>query len=525
MCTALSILRRHGILLPTLLLGAAPALVAQRFEDYAKRTSDVESGDRVGTSLAISGNVFVAGVPTADDNGFTSGALYVFRRSAVNGLWIEEAKLAPTSGPVHQELGESVSIDGEVIAASSSSGLGAVYVYRYDPGLETWDLEQRLAAPDAVPGDFFGSSVAVSGDVLAIGSEFDSSNSPTSGSVYIYEYDSGSGQWVPRSELYAPDPHQGDRFGNSVDLQGDALLVGALGHDGQGVLSGKAYVYRDPSGTGNFGLEDELQPGDLSGGEQFGSSVDLDADLAVFGCQYADLNGSDSGTVYVYRYDSVGMSWVPEDKLEPAEVDGGDLFGHAVAVSASKGIVLAGAPVDEIYGLFGGAVYVFGYQPGSETWELKEIATTSEHGPFDQLGSATAIEGDQAVLGAWREESVVLDGGAVYVITDADLRLTVSPDPLIVGQNGTFTVKGGAPDAPAQIFFSLQGLGLTPDLSWLVFFNLQNAKSKPFLNLTTNASGNAQLVRTVPNKVRNRTIWLQAAQLGRKTNVVEVFAQ
>jgi len=133
---------------------------------------DGQFGDLFGTSLSISGDVIVVGAVDAEDRGHDSGAAYVYRYNKAFGAWFQEQKLTASDGSALAEFGRSVSISGGVLLVSgfrdNTLGFrsGAVYVFRYVG--HQWVQQEKLTASDELPGDRFGRSISLSGDIALI---------------------------------------------------------------------------------------------------------------------------------------------------------------------------------------------------------------------------------------------------------------------------------------------------------------------------------------------------------------------
>jgi len=109
----------------------------------------------------------------------------------------------------------------------------------------TWTEQQKLMASDAAPLDGFGSSVSLSGDVAVIGApgdDDDTSSGQNAGSAYVFVR-SGT-TWTEQQKLLASDAAPGDEFGSSVSLSGDIAVIGApLDDTASGQEAGAAYVF------------------------------------------------------------------------------------------------------------------------------------------------------------------------------------------------------------------------------------------------------------------------------------------
>ena len=122
-------------------------------------------------------------------------------------------------------------------AHSGSNGSVYVYVRSYF----AWSLQQKIVASDGAKDDHFGVSVALLGDTLVVGANQDDDNGAQSGSVYIFVR-SGT-TWTQQQKIIANDGAMSDYFGSSVALTGNTLVVGAHRDDDKGIYSGSVYVY------------------------------------------------------------------------------------------------------------------------------------------------------------------------------------------------------------------------------------------------------------------------------------------
>lgn len=198
-----------------------------------------------GMSLAKSEGTLVVGSPGADDQGFESGAAYVFTKTA-DGDWLQEAKLlAPDVGT---QFARSVAAFGENLAvgttfADTADQGGSVYLYSRDEG--EWLLEQKLTA--AHPWQQFGGSLALSGTTLLVGAPGDNHAGSFSGAAYSFALTSAG--WREVKKLTAPDADWIDFFGGSLALSGNEAFVGAPNNapDG-GAPTGSVYVYHGVRG-------------------------------------------------------------------------------------------------------------------------------------------------------------------------------------------------------------------------------------------------------------------------------------
>ena len=106
---------------------------------------------------------------------------------------------------------------------------------------------QKLVPSDGAVSNYFGYSVAISGDgsTVVIGDYLDDDGGPNSGSVYIFTKQA-NGSYLQAQKLVAIDGATYDYFGYSVSISGDGstIIVGALQDDDKGVDSGSAYIFK-----------------------------------------------------------------------------------------------------------------------------------------------------------------------------------------------------------------------------------------------------------------------------------------
>lgn len=183
---------------------------------------------------------------------------------------------------------------------------GSAYVcYRNQRTSDNWGIVKKLLASDRAANDYFGTSLAISGTSMIVGA----TGHDGWGSAYVFVRDQGGADaWGQVKELVAGDAADGDHFGRSVAIDGDAVVVGAKFAD---ACQGSAYLYNlNQGGAGNWGEVRELSN---PGGDRFGSSVAIASDTTVVGApgQSASLEWAGGSGVTFARSDGV---WPPRDR-------------------------------------------------------------------------------------------------------------------------------------------------------------------------------------------------------------------
>jgi hypothetical protein len=351
----------------------------------------------------------------------------------------EQGKLTASDAVREQHFGTSVSISGDV-AVVGADGLGqyklypgAAYVFRHLGS--AWIQVQKLVASDTAAGDGFGAAVAVDGTTIMVAAH---DFAGYSGAVYVFEWEGTF--WVQRQKLVAPDPKPGGHFGWSVAVDGDIAAIGQYGDEFSGAdAAGAVCVFRR---TGTFGvLEQKLIPHDSvpRGYDFFGVSVAVNGNLIVGG---APLMNEGHGAAYVFRWN--GSTWVEEQKLASSPSEWGGGFAKSVAVWGDTTFV--GSPDNGAPNYLPGTVSVFRYN-GLSWLETQTLSASDGGPADFFGGSLSAYGNRLLVQAAGIPDPGTPFGVAyVYEFNGEQwvekLRLTARPD---VGQYGGYgKVASGA---------------------------------------------------------------------------------
>jgi hypothetical protein len=329
--------------------------------------SDAAVADEFGNAVAISGDTAVIGANGSNDAGSNSGAAYVFVRDHGGpDNWGEARKVTASDAAASDFFGFSVSISGDtaVIGAAfdddAGASSGSAYVFARDQGgPDNWGEVRKLTASDAAAVDRFGYSVAISADTAVIGVESDDDSGSGAGSAYVFARNQGGpDNWGVVRKLTASDAAAFDHFGFSVSISDDTAVIGAAFEDD---AAGSAYVFaRDDGGPDNWGEVRKLTASDADLGDRFGWSVTLDGDTMVVGAFSDDDVAGNAGSAYVFVRDQGGTdNWGEVRKLIASDAESGDFFGGSVAISGSAAVVGAFGNDDVCVFCDSGSAYVF----------------------------------------------------------------------------------------------------------------------------------------------------------------------
>lgn len=303
-------------------------------------------------------------------------------------------------------------------------------------------LDTYLKASNTGDADFFGSAMAISGDTLVVGAPgedggnagvdafpFDDSREDAGG-AYVLVREAGA--WTLQAYLKASNPDEFDRFGWSVAISGDTIVVGAPGEaswaggvDGDQSNNsmgnaGAAYVFVRDGGT--WTQQAYLKASNTQTNDEFAGAVSISGDTIVVGANREDsastgVNGTQgnaagsSGAAYVFVRD--GSSWSQQAYLKASNTEASDFFGTSVLVVDDTVVVGAIGEDSAATGMNGdqsdnsassaGALYVF-TRSGAD-WSQQAYLKSSNPGGGDNLGSSLALSGDTLVAGAAKESS------------------------------------------------------------------------------------------------------------------------
>jgi hypothetical protein len=324
-------------------------------------------------------------------------------------IWVEMQKLTPPGDAYGFNFGRSVGIDGDtaVVGALGEDGADAPAgaAYVYVRSGSAWAEQQKLVPGDGAADDGFGSAAALNGDTAVVAAPFDDDKGTNSGSAYVFVRVGST--WTLQQKLVASDGAAGDEFGRmSIALFGDTVLVGAYGDGDMGAYSGSVYVF---TRTGSvWAQQQKLTASDGTAYHWFGQSVSLYADTALIGAYGDDEKATDAGAAYVFV--RTGTTWTLQRKLTAGDSIPSLNFGSAVALSGDTALI--GANRDDDKGSSSGSAYVFLRQSGA--WSLQQKLVASDGVDNDYFGTSVALYGDRAVVGSYDDDKGE-NSGSAYV--------------------------------------------------------------------------------------------------------------
>ncbi len=290
------------------------------------------------------------------------------------------------------------------VVARAAGGRTATRSFRLDVVAPFGAEQPRWLAADGAADDLFGVSLDADGDEVVVGAINDDDLGSNAGAAYVFRFVAGA--WVEVAKLTASDGAVDDRFGHSVAIDGDVVMVSARDHDAFGEDSGAVYVFgRD----GDTWIEvQKLVGSDLLAGDRYGAAIAIDGDHALVGAERVDLVGQDSGAVYPLR--RIAGTWQTFDRIVPADAATGQRFGNQIDLSGANAVISAWG--DGEAALYAGAAYVFSFDAGG--WQQRGKLMASDAVVEDGFGNAVAIDGERVLVGAEYRYEGAPDVGAVY---------------------------------------------------------------------------------------------------------------
>ncbi|WP_100643641.1 hypothetical protein [Alteromonas facilis] len=372
--------------------------------------NDGKTDDHFGFGVDIDGTTVLVGAFKADINGLKdAGAAYVYALGD-NG-WYQQAKLVADPSFADDTLGGKVVIKNNVamlgVMRRDDKGQDSGAVVSFERTSGSWKQHKIFTAPDAMPGDAYGQSIALSENILVVGAPRSDALGDDSGAAYIYQRESG--QWHFQTKITASDGAAGDLFGISVAIDGDTIVVGADLHDEKAENAGAVYVYKN--NNNEWSQEAKLVASDAGKTDIFGVRVAISGDTALISARRDDIDelGVDAGSAYIFERS--GSTWTQKMKLISPDGTADDRFGRSVALSGNTAIISA-MNHDE-NGTDAGAVYV--YQKGANGWQYTSKIVAENGAPGDQFGWSVALSNGVAVISTPNRDSNGPKSGAVYI--------------------------------------------------------------------------------------------------------------
>jgi hypothetical protein len=343
-------------------------------------------GEKFASSVALSRDTFVVGSTNDAGNGL------VWNYDAAIGT----VRWSTTSGA--GQFGSAVAMSGDEVLVGAPPGPADA------PGTVS-RLDADTGAILTITGDPFPARAEALGTSVALGGGLSFAGAPSlgsdSGSVYSFE-DTGQTRWQTTGTGSLP----GDKFGSSLSLDGERLLVGAARDSGIAASTGSVHLLNALTGEilqSIYNPEPDLD-------RIFGTSVAIYGDRALVGAT-PESAGSDFGAAYMFDLITGNVIWATL---------GDDLFGSSLAFDGKYALIGAAAYSDDTASV--GSAYLLDAMTG----QVLQVIDNPDSASGDLFGSSVALFGNKALIGAERNLEVEGSRGSAWLYTMP----TATPVPL-----------------------------------------------------------------------------------------------
>jgi outer membrane protein assembly factor BamB len=276
------------------LFSAATGALVHTFNDPT-----VHASDFFGSSVAIEGDRVVIGAKFDDSLGYNVGQAHLFN---ADGTLL---KTFNDPNPTSQDyFGGSVAIDGDfiVIGESGDDTLGNDVGRAHLFSAATGQLLRTFNDPTPSGVDFFGQRVAIDGGRVLVGAHLDSGDGAFVGQVHLFDALTGA----LLHTFHDPTPTAGDQFGIYVELQGNHALVGAYGDDTLGTDVGQVHLFDATTGQ----LLETFNDPTPTDADRFGYSLALDGNRVVIGASEDDTPAINAGQAHLFMIPEPRTVWL-----------------------------------------------------------------------------------------------------------------------------------------------------------------------------------------------------------------------
>ncbi|MGI9243467.1 MAG: hypothetical protein ACR2RV_21890, partial [Verrucomicrobiales bacterium] len=225
------------------------------------------------------------------------GAVHVFVRGE-DGMFSREAKLTPSDNARFAYMGTSVAIDGDTIIAGApqrtvaGAEIGSAYVFVRQGGM--WNQQRIIVRSASNRDDYFGGSVAVRGDTIAV-----SNNNTGSGRDGVEVFERTNGNWSARQFLRPAGGEDTVTHGVNFGESDDVIVAASTNNTVDGIeYAGSAYIFVKEGQT--WLDKRRLIASDPSSNAGFGRAVAVDGDTILV---TSSAVGDGRGAAYTYEID------------------------------------------------------------------------------------------------------------------------------------------------------------------------------------------------------------------------------
>jgi hypothetical protein len=383
---------------------------------YALIGADIDgeaANDYSGHSVSLSsdGTTVAIGAMGNDGNGDASGHVRIHAWNSTTSAWEQQgADIDGEAANDNSGWRVSLSSDGTTVAIGAyrndgnGDASGHVRIYAWNSTTSAWE-QQGADIDGEAANDYSGYSVSLSSDgtTVAIGAYLNDGNGDASGHVRIYAWNSATSAWEQQgADIDGEAANDYSGYSVSLSSDGTTVAIGAPLNDANGTSSGHVRIYAWNSATSAW----EQQGADIDGeaaGDNSGTSVSLSSDgtTVAIGAIMNEDNGTQSGHVRIYAWNSATSAW----EQQGADIDGEaayDWSGYSVSLSSDGTTVAIGAPYNDANGDNSGHVRIYAWNSATSAWE-QQGADIDGEAADDWSGWSVSLssDGTTVAIGAY----------------------------------------------------------------------------------------------------------------------------
>jgi hypothetical protein len=446
--------------------------------------NDFLAGDYNSMAMTSNGNILVIGSPYDDYSIYgDAGGVYIYTRTSIySPTWTFRVKIdGATTGitPGYSfYLGTSVAISDGVTSPITLAIVGEGYVFIFissDNGI-TWSYQTTITTTY----DSLSVSISNNGNTLAI------KVLDPDPDVSCYIYTRSGTTWSQQTLI---QPSGADNFGDiSLSSNGNILAISSTTTT-SGAVRGKFWIYTRSGST--WSLQNGSAPGGYPEdgtpelpvvGDGFGNKISLNSDgtyLAVGGASDDTGDGTDKGSVWIYKYDSGANYWYREIRLQAQTYTLGKFFGSNVKFNSDATVLIISAEEGKPVAGTDSTGLVYIYTRSGTTWTESQVLQASDlnagdTSSRDYFGRSIALDASGnflAVSCPAEYTSPTSEQGAVYMFTKIANPTSLTWDP----ETLTYTIVGNRYQTNAI----LNNLSVTPSYWTNSTFNLIYTATTP----------------------------------------------
>ena len=359
-----------------------------------------------GKCVEIDPRWIVIATDRGEDGSFDPGSVRLYAADDIEDAPVDLLRAPDRRWP--DEFGSAIDLDGDrlLIGAPGDSEVdwdcGAAWLFEHDGA---WRLRGGLISTTIKAGDRFGDSVALDGEWAAVGAPRSDRVGMDAGAVHLFHF--MGGRWVETEVVVAPDASVADFFGDCVVMKGDWMAVGAWGDDDHGEKTGAVWVFH-LEGARWLPVQ-KIVPPESESRNLFGCSLAL-----IEGWMMVGSSGwnSNQGAIHAYQLD--GSIWKQHQKLEATGGTAGEWLGHAL--SMRKDLMVAGAPGRMEGDRMNGRIDLFRLRGGRWTW-LQRVRPNGDRWRQPQhFGWTVSTDGRRVLVGRIDEADGPAEAGRVWIV-------------------------------------------------------------------------------------------------------------